>query len=85
MNIIETMLRDWWLRVFPAPVPARRRYPRTTCANCGRDVAHTSRGTYRHSCQPATLTTTAGGVCGVQGADAGLGTGPAPSAPDREV
>ena len=37
----------------PVPVPrVRARFARGYCPDCGRAVALTSRGTWRHSCRP---------------------------------
>ncbi len=51
MTIIARIVA-WLWGLFSTPAPAPRHYLRVACKACGKVLAQTSRGTWRHRCAP---------------------------------
>ena len=52
--VVPALERVWrWVRTWFAPerTPLVRRYPRAACPLCGRDMAISKNGAWRHRCQ----------------------------------
>lgn len=50
MNIWQTIM-GWFSPPAIGPVKAKRSYGRMVCPDCGKDVAQTSKGPWKHDCR----------------------------------